>query len=69
MKNQAGAFAQVNLPRNADGVEMDVRLSKPGEEYNQEEAFQEDPFRESLNWATDNNPDGVSLVHDAFNQV
>jgi hypothetical protein len=63
--NQAGAFAQVNLPRNVDGVEMDVRLSA---EYD-EEAFQDDPFNESLNWATPNNPDGVPLVHDAFNQV
>ena len=63
--DQAGAFAQVNLPRKVDGVEVDIRLSAGYDK----EAFQDDPFSESLDWATAKNPDGVPLVHDAFNQV
>jgi hypothetical protein len=50
-----------------DGVEMDVRLPVGYEK--DEEAFHDNPFSEFLNWATANNPDGVPLVHDAFNQV
>ena len=55
------AFEVAALPRNADGLELDLRTPKRHP--------RKDSFETSLNWATSNNPDGIPLVHDVFDQV
>jgi hypothetical protein len=54
-------FAIVELPSIADGMELDVTHRAKKRHH--------DGFSNSLNWATKNNPDGVLLVHDVFDQV
>jgi hypothetical protein len=54
-------FAIVELPSEADGMELDVPPKRIKRHH--------DTFSTSLNWATKNNPDGVLLVHDVFDQV
>ena len=59
-----GPFTKIQLNQEARyGYEMDLKmpLHPPRRK--------EDPFATSLDWSTTNNPDGVNLVHDPFNQV
>ena len=59
-KHMSGPFRTVELPEEADGLELMLKLPKK---------LSRDKFATSLNWATTNNPDKVPIVHDVFDQV
>jgi len=57
---------------DVDGVPDDDDVDAKDEEgYDESGVYdaEEDPFASHLNWATEDNPDGVPIVHDAFDQV
>jgi hypothetical protein len=59
-----GLFHQP-APKRQEEMQWDLPLDSKDDE---EQATAGNDFSKSLNWATTNNPDGVSLVHNVFDQ-
>ena len=57
------------LDESMEGRELDLKRAKKSDRSTKHVTVEPDPFATSLNWATTNNPDGVPLVHDVFDQV
>lgn len=71
-------FATPELASNMDGALLHIKRNKLSAEGSLHKSkhkdkiparSKSDKFESFLNWATNNNPDGVPLVHDPFDQV
>ena len=72
-QDEGGAPFGGSMPKATVGTEVNLRTSKTLRHRNRphrvEHEYEMDAFATRLNWATDENPDGVPLVHAVVNQV
>jgi len=72
-QDEEGAPFGGSMPKAAVGAEVNLRTSKTLRHRNRphraEHEYEMDAYATTLNWATDENPDGVPLVHAVVDQV